>query len=527
MTCSCLQTRCLALILALLGGLGHSHAQPGQPHAESPPPDRLTLEQCWELALRRNREIQVERLNPSIARHSLSAAHAAYDPILFNDARWESLADTGGLDPADLSRDAIYEAQSEASRLGITGLLPSGLTYSLNTDYAHSDGSRNSLDFDSYSLRLGGTLRQPLLRNSWIDSARLSVRASRLLVRSADLALRYRVLDVIQRATHAFHELGFAHQNHRTQQDLVTLRHAYLETVRRRVEGGTLTSPDLALAAAQVAVAEAQAAAAAQNLALARHELLTLIGHPWRDPGLPACEPVNALQLQPVVLDLHASWQEASARRPDLAMLHAELERSELDVRFWRNQLFPTLDLVGAYGRRGASTTQTLPQFNVTADFDEAWNQVADGTAPNHGVGFIFSMPLTRRLERSRHRASRDTRAQVELRVLQHEEWIRREIADAHSIAVLSRERLALTREARERITAALAAEEQRLAGGKSTVFLVLQLQSDLAQARAAEWRARADHLQAVNRLHFADGSLLERLGIQYEPAPPPADGPR
>lgn len=495
--------------------------------AQTPPlgevPGRLTLEQCWELALRRNREIQVERLNPTIARHNLDAAGAAYDPIVFNDARWESLADTGGLDPIDFSRDTIYQADSETSRFGVGGLLPGGLTYTLQTDYAHSDGTRNGLDFDAYSLRMGAALRQPLLRNLWIDSARLTIRVNRLMVQSAELALRFRVMDVVQRVGHAFQEFGFATEYLRTQRELVDLRKASLETVRRRVEAGTLTSPDLELASAQVAVAEAQAAAAAQTLALARNELLTLIGDPWREANLSAWEPVGALELKPAILDLQASWQEAPARRPDLAMLHTELARANLDIRYWRNQLFPTLDLVGAYGRRGASTAQTLPQFDVSADFDQAWGEVADGVAPNHGIGFIFSMPLTRRLERSRHRASQDFRAQVELRVLQHEEWIRREIADAHALAVASRERLELTRVARERTTAALRAEEQRLAGGKSTVFFVLQLQSDVAQARAAEWRARADHLQALNRLHFAEGSILDRNQIVYEPAGQPA----
>lgn len=60
----------------------------------------------------------------------------------------------------------------------------------------------------------------------------------------------------------------------------------------------------------------------------------------------------------------------------------------------------------------------------------------------------------------------------------------------------------------------ALAAEERKVAGGTSTIFFVLQLQNDLLSARAAELRAKADHLQAVAQLRFADGSLLEHRNV-------------
>ena len=55
------------------------------------------------------------------------------------------------------------------------------------------------------------------------------------------------------------------------------------------------------------------------------------------------------------------------------------------------------------------------------------------------------------------------------------------------------------------------------LAGGKSTLFFVLQLQNDLAAARSAEVRARADYNQALSQLRFAEASLLDHLSIDVE----------
>lgn len=499
----------------MMGMAGTPEGSTATPGTE--PPAVVTLVDCLEIALRQNRELQIERLNPKLAREALSTAGAAYDPQWAVESRWEKLADTGGLDPADFSRDAIYKAESETARMSLGGRLPTGLTYGVAADYAHSDGVRNALDFDAYSLRLGVMVRQPLLKNLWMDAPRLSIRVSRLQVQSAEYVLQFRVLDVAARVAHAFYELGHAQEFHRTQTELLRLRRSFLETVRRRVSGGTMTAPDESLSAAQVATTEASVAAALHSLELARHELRNLLGDPWITPDSIPLTATNALEIQPSDVDLAASWQSASRQRPDLAVLQTELARNRLETRYWRNQLFPALDLIGIYGRRGASTAQVLAPFSSEARFGEAWNEVRDGTAPNHGIGFLFSTPLSRRAERSQFRASRDLRAQIELRLKQHEETLRREIADACASVRTAWSRIESTREARQQSTKVLEAEERRLAGGKSTVYFVLQFQSDLAQARAAESRARADHLQALTRLRFADGTLLEHFGAQFD----------
>jgi outer membrane protein TolC len=169
---------------------------------------------------------------------------------------------------------------------------------------------------------------------------------------------------------------------------------------------------------------------------------------------------------------------------------------------------------VGSYGRRGASTAQVLPPLQPDASFSDAWAQIREGDAPSHGIGFIFSMPLSRKLERSRFRASHELRAQAELRVKQLEEQVMREIADAYTTVRSTWNSVALTRRARGFAADALMAEERKLAGGKSTLFFVLQLQGDLAAAQSAELRARADYLQALDRLYYADGTLLERYHL-------------
>ncbi|MGC8990018.1 MAG: TolC family protein, partial [Verrucomicrobiia bacterium] len=60
-------------------------------------------------------------------------------------------------------------------------------------------------------------------------------------------------------------------------------------------------------------------------------------------------------------------------------------------------------------------------------------------------------------------------------------------------------------------------AEQQKLAVGQSTFYVVLQLQGDLAAARSQEARAKADYNKSLSMLHRAEASLLERHKIDIE----------
>jgi outer membrane protein TolC len=201
------------------------------------------------------------------------------------------------------------------------------------------------------------------------------------------------------------------------------------------------------------------------------------------------------------------------------------VDRADIDLKYRYNQLFPFLDVFAAYGRRGASAVQTnnatglppIPPLLEDASLSAAWEQIEDADAPSHTVGVLLSTPLSRVRERSSYKASKQLKQQAELVVKQREEWILREVSDAIANARSAKERAAATRQYRDYTKSALEAEVQKLSGGKSSLFFVYQLQTDLANAEAAEVRARADYNKAVSQLSFAEGSILERNQIAVE----------
>ena len=77
-------------------------------------------------------------------------------------------------------------------------------------------------------------------------------------------------------------------------------------------------------------------------------------------------------------------------------------------------------------------------------------------------------------------------------------------------------EQVQATREARAYAEQALVAEQRKLDSGKSTSFVVLQLQRDVTSARKAEIAALADYNQKRSTLALAEGAILERLGVEF-----------
>ena len=94
------------------------------------------------------------------------------------------------------------------------------------------------------------------------------------------------------------------------------------------------------------------------------------------------------------------------------------------------------------------------------------------------------------------------------------------EIANALNAVDSSASRVSATRKAREFAEDALTAEQKKLANGKSTNFIVLQLQADLTEARLNETLAMVDYQRALSALALREASTLDSYAISLESKP-------
>ena len=474
----------------------------------------ISLQECTRLALLQNRELQIQRYNPEIARLTLSGSYAPYDPVVSMDGRHTHKASPGSYN-ADIQLPTPgYTAEDYTFQGGLSGDLPIGMAYTLGLNYNNFWGSQTGYPLDSFSAGVAVEVRQHLLKNFWTDQTRTTIQVNKRELKITELGVDYLVMDVITRVETAYYGLIYAREAVKVGEKLLELKRRFYNESRRKVEVGTLPPLDEKLAESQVASVEADLILAHNNVALAENTLKSQLGDDFVSSTGVTLLPTENLVVVPEPFDLAESWRQGLAKRPDLLQLRLDVEKADLNLKYARNQLFPSLDLVAGYGLRGSDNlTSSQPDPSSAGPF----GQIRSRSSPNDLLGVIFSVPLSRTAERASYKTSQLRKSQAIVLLKQREEAILKEIDDAVKNAQTSLQRVTATRVATEYARAALEAEDKKLLAGKSTAYVVLQLQSDLASAAIAELQAKVNYNRTLAQLRFVEGTALERNKIQIE----------
>ena len=110
-------------------------------------------------------------------------------------------------------------------------------------------------------------------------------------------------------------------------------------------------------------------------------------------------------------------------------MLQAQLnvEQQGIQLKYYRNQLFPELDLIGSYGFNGASSGLN----GANAQYDPTIDQIGSGNAPFYSYGAQLSMPLSNVGPRNKYKSTKVTLQQILLQLKQLEQNVMVEIDNA------------------------------------------------------------------------------------------------
>lgn len=471
----------------------------------APAPRVLSLAECVAMALERNLDIQIRRLQPTIDLYNLDASRGFYDLTFNLNASQRYNSSPGSPDPASRLFEVSSETYSETYGPSFTQQLATGGRLTVNADLVRRSGNQFTRGF-TYSSDAGISLTQPLLRNLWIDSTRQTIQISRHTLKIDELALRNQVMTTVTSVQQAYYELVYARDNVRVQQASLELAEKLLADNKRRVEVGALAPLDEKQSESQVAARRSDLLAARRDLEVQMNNLKNLVGDDFASLAGVALEPADKLLALPQSLSAQDSWRHGMALRPDLLQAREQIERQNIVLRFNHNQLFPSLDLTLTYGHNGIGQT-----------FPTGINGVQRGDNQFYSYGIVLSFPLNNTTARNNYKASKVQKELLLLQFKQLEQGIIVEIDNAVKQAQTAYERIEATRQARLYAEAALDAEQKKLENGKSTSFFVLQLQRDLTAARSAEIRALADYNRALSTLSRSEGTTLEKANIGLE----------
>ncbi len=469
----------------------------------------VTLRELIELAVQNNLDIQFDRYAPEFAYNEVRVAEAGFEPN-FNFGFTRSYSEQGGqgFNPTTGLPTLGSVADRENLTSGINGLLPyTGMQYNLTMTAQQDDGSNAGGPFQNATGNVRATLTQPLLRDLWIDSTRLNISQAKNRWKFSEFTLTQQVINTISQVENAYFDLLFTRENVRVQEKALELAERLLDENRKRVEVGALAPLDEKQAESQVAARKADLLNAQRAYLSAQNALRRVITADYGSVATTLFEPSDSLVPVAMIFDVQESWRKGMELRPDLQQAKLDLERQGIILKFNRNQLYPQLDLVGSYGH-GASGRDTL-------EFNDVFRHFKDGDLPNWSVGAVFSIPIGNSAARNRVRNSKISTEQAMLFLKQVEQNIMVQIDDAVLLAQKEFLRIDSTRQARQYAEAALEAEQKKLENGKSTSFIVLQLQRDFISARSEEIRALADYNKALTQLAQQEGSTLQRRNIE------------
>ena len=477
----------------------------------------LSLQECIDLALNKNLDLKIQQASAEIARLTLTGAYAAYVPNFSISARHDFVSQPPDFDPKKPGIDSPYEVKTDLLTSELKGRMPFGLSYDLsalggehdartdfrllpNTARDYPGGIRRTNDYFSEA---GLTLNQHLLRDFWIDSYRQTILLRRKDLKISGYALQFQVMRTVLGVELAYYDFVAAREGLAVQEKALQLKQQFVAETKRRVEVGELPPLESEQAETQLENTLTALAGARQVLVESQNLLKALITDSFQEWVDTEITPSDRLLAVPAEANRGVSFHSALKNRPDLLEVRLALEKSDIEIRFRRNQLFPNLDAIGHYGGQGIS-----PELSGSA------SDTVHFRNPIYFYGVVMSFPLSNLKERSDYRASKAFREIAQLQLDKAEQAILLDVAN-YLTRVQSRfSQVGSTRKARQYAESALEAEQKKLQNGYSTTFIVLQLQETLTAARTAEVLALADYNKALAQLDFTRGITLAKYHL-------------
>ena len=467
----------------------------------------LTLEESVQLALEQNLDIQVSRLEPQSVDLQVAGFRNTYRPVLSTTFGQRDVVNPP---TSQLNGGTSVSNETMTYNFGVGQSVPWG-GGSYNIGWTNSRQATNNLFANynpSYQSTLTASFSQPLIRGFRIDSTRQQLVVSQINRQISEESVRATVAQTVANVRNAYWDLVFARSAVDVARRALDLADRLVKDNEARVEVGTLAPLDIVQAQAEAAtrrqtLAAAEATASTADLALKRFLVNGTEDPLWRQEIVP----VDVPSLEPPPTDVEAAVRRAIAERTDIATSRRNLETNDVNIRFFKNQSLPALDLTASYGAQGLGGTQFIRQGSglgstvigtVPGGYSDALGLLFDRKYPTWNVLMTLSYPIMGNQADAQYARARVQRQQAQTRLRALEVQIAAEVANAAFTVQSNLRRVEAASAARELAQKRLEAEQSRFEVGLTTNFFVVQAQRDLRDAENTELRALADYRKSL-----------------------------
>jgi outer membrane protein TolC len=466
------------------------------------------------------------------------------DPVMFFSGNWGHRTQPQS-NSTNTGTNALVLTNNSAN-FGIQKGFLTGTT--VNLAYSNTGLRTNAgrSDFNpSTTGSLGLNFTQNLLQGFGLAVNNRNIRIAKNNQQVSDLVFRQQVIQTVSAVIAAYWDLVTFDANVKVRQQALTLNEKLYNDNQKQVEIGTLAPIAIVQAEAEVASSQQQLTNAETQL-LQQEMLLknalsrTGVASPSiADARIVPTDRISVPDSEPVipVQDLIA---EALENRPEVAQTRIQIDNTKIGIKGTQNALLPSLDLVASLQNNAlAGQINTLPIPPLPGQpagtivprdpsrvdpfflggYGTVLSQLFRRNFPDYSIGFQLNIPLRNRSAQADMVLDQLALRQQEIRQQQQINQVRVDVRNA----VIARQQASAAYQAavKARILQEqnLDAEQKKYTLGASTVFLIIQAQRDLAQARSQEVAAESAYAKAKVQLEMATGRTLDANNISIDEA--------
>ncbi|MFL6228262.1 MAG: TolC family protein [Pyrinomonadaceae bacterium] len=513
----------------------------------------LSLNDAIRMALKNSNDIDESRIDVQIAEYGLRAARGVYDPVLSSESFYErQTTPTSSTIGGGGARGSVTQTD-ETGALRLGGFSPkAGGSYEFDFSSTRLTTTNQNVTLNpQFPSAFTFTYTQPILRGLRFDNNRRQIEIAKKNLSLTDAQFRQRAIDVISQVEQAYWDLVFALRNLQVQIDAVKQARVQVESNQRLVAQGVLAPIDIVAAQTQVTTFEQSVYTAQASVTQAENTLKTLI-LPDRTESLwaRAITPVTPVNLEAPRVPVETAVEAALAARPDLAQLRTSADINDVNVRYFRDQTKPQVDLVGTYTSSGlagtfvprtttatgttltllervnqisaieglqpieatATTTSVAPQ--LVGGYTRSVQNLIDQKYPTARVGVSISIPLRNRTAEANLGSSLAQGTRIKDAIRQAEQIVEADVRNSLQAVRSAEARLQSAAASRSSAEQQYESQQRRFHAGTTTVFLVLQAQQTLLAAQGAELQAQTDLNKSISQLQHATGNTLSANNV-------------
>ncbi|MBI4683759.1 MAG: TolC family protein [Nitrospirae bacterium] len=455
----------------------------------------LTLKDAISVSIKENLSLASERINSKIADADIKFRKGEFDPAVELKAiesyrKYPSASLLTGTEERILNAD-----------ISLGGKINTGTKYEIKWTNERIRNNSGYLRINPYyTSELMLTLNQPILKGLGKNIQETSLNVSKNKLEISRLNLDDKSIRIIADTANAYWDLVFKRHNLEVAEISLKLAHNVSNEVKARIESGTLAPVEIYKSEAETSLREEALLRAQKSVSDAEDKLRVVMNlKDWKTKLIP----IEKLPFPSDIQPEESAIDTAIKNRTDYKQAIIENKNRKILTKYYDNQKYPDLEIIGALGLNGMNGTYNNTIDRLNSQDYYSWQ-----------FGLSLRIPIGNREAEGKFLEAKNEEERSDLNLKIIEQNITAEVRASFREVQLASEAITTVRKTRIAAEKRLEAEEGRFKVGMATLNDILKFQEEYAKSLSSEKKAAVDYARAVVEFERVKGTLGQDMPL-------------